>query len=173
MESYFQILEDLLLAIRLPIFTKRTKRKMFSHPKFYFFDVGVYRSIRPTGPFDSLSEAEGAALETLILQEIRGINEYFQLEYEFYYWHTTSRLEVDFILYGEKGLLAFEIKRSNQVHSKDLKSLKSFGQDYPEAKLYLLYGGTQMQYHEKITVIPYKEALVKLLSLLQGSFSLN
>jgi predicted AAA+ superfamily ATPase len=37
-ENYFSILEDLLLAFRLPAFTKRAKRHLSSHPKFYYFD---------------------------------------------------------------------------------------------------------------------------------------
>ena len=43
---------DLIRALRfgqLPVFTKRTKRRLVSHPKFYYFDVGVYLSIRPKG----------------------------------------------------------------------------------------------------------------------------
>jgi hypothetical protein len=35
------ILEDLLLACRLPVFTRKAKRKTASHPKFYFFDNGL------------------------------------------------------------------------------------------------------------------------------------
>ena len=44
-ERYFGILEDLLIGIRLPSFTKRAKRRLVSHPKFYFFDVGVFRTL--------------------------------------------------------------------------------------------------------------------------------
>src|SRR3990170_1172279 len=46
-EDYFTILDDLLLAVRLPVFRKRAKRKIVAHPKFYFFDAGVYRAMRP------------------------------------------------------------------------------------------------------------------------------
>jgi predicted AAA+ superfamily ATPase len=46
-EDYFTILEDLLLAVRLPVFTKRAKRRVVAHPKFYFFDAGVFQAIRP------------------------------------------------------------------------------------------------------------------------------
>ena len=36
-EEYFNILEDLLIAIRIPAFTKRAARKLRSHPKFFLF----------------------------------------------------------------------------------------------------------------------------------------
>ena len=38
-QDYFSILEDLLLAVRLPVFSKRAKRKLITHPKFLFFDL--------------------------------------------------------------------------------------------------------------------------------------
>ena len=68
-ENYFGIVEDLLIAYRLPVFTRRSRRRMVAHDKFYFFDVGVYRTLRPKGPLDMPEEIEGAALETLFLQE--------------------------------------------------------------------------------------------------------
>lgn len=51
-EAYIQILEDILLAFRLPVFAKRSQRAVVSHPKFYFFDTGVFQSLRPRGPLD-------------------------------------------------------------------------------------------------------------------------
>ena len=70
-EGFVSILEDLLLAFRIPIFTKRAKRNLSSHPKFYFFDAGVFRSIRPAGPLDAPQEIDGAALEGLVAQHLR------------------------------------------------------------------------------------------------------
>jgi uncharacterized protein len=52
-EDYFSILEDLLIAVRLPVFSKRAKRRLIAHPKFYYFDAGVFHSIRPRGPLDA------------------------------------------------------------------------------------------------------------------------
>ncbi len=165
-EEYFQILEDLLLAYRLPVFTKRAKRKTIAHAKFYYFDVGIYRNLRPMGPFDRPEEAEGPALESLVFQEIQAINHYFDFNYELYFWRTTDQLEIDFILYGPKGLLGIEVKRSIHVHPQDLKSLKAFQADYPTAKLYLFYGGSQTLYFDQIEAIPIQQALLTLNSIL-------
>ncbi|MCX7881235.1 MAG: hypothetical protein N2482_01835 [Patescibacteria group bacterium] len=41
-ENYFSALEDLLIGVRIPVFSKRAKRRLVAHRKFYFFDVGVY-----------------------------------------------------------------------------------------------------------------------------------
>ncbi len=153
-EGYFSILEDLLLAVRVPAFTKRAKRRVVLHPKFYFFDIGVFRSIRPRGPLDSDDEIEGAAVETLVFQELRAMNDYGELDYSMHYWRTATGAEVDFVLYGERGLLALEIKRSPRIRSEDLRPLESFLQDYPMARAFVVYGGSR-DYHEgKIRVVP-------------------
>ena len=97
----------MLISFRLPVFSKRAKRDVIAQSKFYYFDAGVYLSLRPRGPLDISSERHGPALETLFLQHLRAMNDYYYLAYEIYFWRTQSQLEVDFILYGEKGLFAF------------------------------------------------------------------
>lgn len=167
--NYFDLLYDLLLAYRIPPFTKRAKRRLVHHPKFFFFDVGVFNMLRPKGPFDRPEEIEGAALETLFLQSAIAINDLYGLKYTIYYWRTQSGLEVDFVLYGEKGIQAFEIKRSKQVTKKDCKGLFAFLKAYPTSKAYLLYGGEQQLFFDKIQVLPFENVLRQLPSILQSS----
>ncbi|MBS0358819.1 MAG: ATP-binding protein [Proteobacteria bacterium] len=167
--SYFDIVEDLLIGSQLPVFTKRAKRRLVSHPKFYFFDPGVYRIIRPTGPLDSIEEIDGAVLETLFLAHLRAVNDYLRLGYQLYFWRTSNNTEVDFVAYGERGLYAFEIKRKRKISASDLNGLRSFAKDYDIAKLYLIYGGEHEEYHDNIHVIPFKNALEKLIDILKGS----
>jgi len=165
-ENYFSILEDLLIGIRLPVFAKKAKRKLIRHQKFYYFDTGVFRAIRPTGPLDSDAEIDGPAMETLVLQELRAINDYLECNYQLYFWRTKNGLEVDFILYGPKGLVAIEVKRSSHVRKKSLRGLKEFKKDYPPAKCFLFYGGTTPLYMDHITVLPIDQALCNLDKLL-------
>jgi len=164
--NYFDILEDLLLSSRITAFTQRAKRKVIAHHKFYFFDVGVYRTLRPMGPLDSQEEAEGAALETLFLQSLSAVNDYYDLGYKIHFWRTQAGEEVDFVIYGSRGFHAFEIKRSATITSKSLKGLKAFGEDYPEAKLYIIFFGKQKEYYGNITAIPFEQALEELPQLL-------
>jgi predicted AAA+ superfamily ATPase len=62
-EGYLTILDDLLLAFTLPVFTRRAARGLQSHPKWYFFDAGLFCALRPSGPLDRPEEIAGAALE--------------------------------------------------------------------------------------------------------------
>lgn len=164
--NYFSILEDLLIGNFLFVFNKRAKRRLIFHPKFYFFDVGVYKTIRPVGPLDSLAEIEGIALETLFFQELKAINEYFNLGYNLYYWRTTNGVEVDFVLYGEKGLYAFEVKRTDKIKSSTIKGLKIFQKDYPQAKCYLIYQGKRELSEGEIRILPVEKALKNLKMIL-------
>lgn len=158
-ENYFSILEDLMIAYRLPVFAKKAKRRLVRHSKFYFFDVGVYKTIRPKGPFDAPEEIDGAALETLILQECKAINEYLNFGYEIFFWRTAEKQEVDFVLYGKNGIKAIEIKRKSSINSKDLSGLKAFMKDYPKTSAYILYGGKRVMRDGKIQIIPIESFL--------------
>lgn len=164
--QYFGILEDLLISRQIPIFSKHAKRRLTLHPKFYYFDIGIYRTLKPKGPLDLDSETDGITLESLFLQELIAINDYHNYQYKIYYWRTSNHQEVDFVLYGKRGLLAFEIKRSNRFSRKDLGSLKLFSQDYPNVKSYFVYGGTETAYIDGIQIIPYLKAISSITQLL-------
>ena len=167
-ENYFTILEDLLIGHFLPPFTKKAKRKNVKHKKFYYFDTGIYRTIRPRGPLDAPEEIDGIALETLIYQELKAINDYYKLGYDLFFWQTITGEEVDFILYGQKGIIAMEIKRKARINNKDLKGLKLFTKNYPGVRPYLLYGGDKIFYEDNITIIPIKKFLDNILKILES-----
>ncbi|MFN0118510.1 MAG: ATP-binding protein [Elusimicrobiota bacterium] len=165
-ENYFTILEDLLIAYRIPIFSKRSKRRLTLHSKFYFFDVGIYRTIRPMGPLDSIEEVEGIALETLFFQELMTLNNSLGLGYRLYYWRTSNGQEVDFVLYGPRGLFVFEIKRTGKFKIEMLSGIQSFLREYPMAKSYLVYMGERSLFEGKTQIIPAKKILQNLINIL-------
>jgi len=165
-ESYFSILEDLMIGYRIPPFSKKAKRRLIAHPKFYYFDAGVYRTLRPMGPLDAVEEVDGIALETLFLQEIIAQNSALHLGYKVFYWRTSNGQEVDFVLYGPQGLLSFEIKRTSRITSGMLRGLKSFLADYPMAKAYFVYMGNRRMYEEKIEIVPMLDILNNLGTIL-------
>lgn len=165
--NYFQVLQDLLISYELPVFSRKAKRKLVQRAKFYFFDVGVYQTLRPKGVLDRPEEITGIALETLFLQSLRAVNDYYDLRHKLYYWRTQSGLEVDFVLYGENGLHAFEIKSSSNFNEREVKGLLAFQQEYPQAQLYFIYNGRREYFFKEICVIPVEQALQQLPSLLR------
>lgn len=165
-EGWFQALEDLLLAVRLPVFRRRAKREVAAHPKFFLFDAGVFRTLRPRGPLDNDMEIDGAALETVVLNELRANNAARDWGYALHTWRTASKHEVDFVLYGPRGLHAIEVKRSAAVRDDDLKALRLFGADYPEATRWLVHGGEREELRDGVRCLPITTALAQLTAAL-------
>lgn len=161
-EGYLSVLQDLLLCFFLPVFSLRAQRKIISHPKFYYFDTGVYKHLRATGFLDNESEINGAGLEGLVAQHLVAWNDYQDAPYKLYYWRTQHGVEVDFVVYGPKGFYAIEVKNSATIHPKDLTGLKSFCEDYPEATPLLLYRGKERLQKNTILCMPVDEFLVNL-----------
>ncbi len=163
--NYIQIVEDLLLGFRLPVFSKRAKRKTITHEKFYFFDAGVYRSLRPSGPLDRPEEIDGAALEGLVAQHLRAWNAYRGEKNRLCYWRTYQQAEVDFVIYGPDGFCAIEAKNTARLRPADYSGLKSFKNEYPECQAaILLYRGKQAFKTQEISCIPCEDFLRQLTS---------
>jgi len=162
-EGYVDILQDLLLGFKLEVFSKRAKRVLVSHPKFYFFDTGVFRANRPTGPLDIPQAIEGAALEGLVAQHLRAWCDYSAGNHQLYYWQTRSQVEVDFVVYGDTTFSAIEVKNSAQIRPEDLRALKSFAEDYPQSRRFLIYRGRDRLLREGILCLPAGEFLSALM----------
>ncbi len=161
-EGYIGIIEDLLLAYRVPVFTKKAKRAVSSHPKFYFFDAGIFNILRPSGPLDRPEEKSGAALEGLVAQHIRAWIDYSHPECEMYFWRTSAGSEIDFVVYSKSIFQAIEVKNTATLHPQDLRALKAFGEDYPEAKRFLVYRGKDRLLRDGISIVPATEFLLGL-----------
>ncbi len=163
-QGYVEVLEDLLLGFRVPVFTRRAKRLLVEHPKFYFFDAGVFRSVRPRGPLDAPEEMAGAALEGLVAQHLRAWVAYgHRDDIRLYYWRTKSGVEVDFVLYGEATLCAIEVKNARHAYRADVKPLRAFREDYPQATVCLLYRGKERLMLDGVLCIPCEEFLRQLI----------
>lgn len=162
-ENYIQILEDLMLAYQLPVFSKRAQRELSSHSKFYLFDSGVFYTLRPKGILDRSEEIEGAALEGLVFQHLKAWNDYSSEKHTLAFWRTRSGVEVDFIVYGSLGFWAIEVKHAERIYSQDTKSLEAFLQDYPEAHAFLLYRGKEYIKQGNVWCIPCEDFLRNLM----------
>jgi predicted AAA+ superfamily ATPase len=161
-EGYLSILEDLLLTFRIPVFTRKAKRATVSHPKIYFFDTGLYNTLRPKGPLDRPEEIGGAALEGLVAQHLLAWIDLRRPDAGLHYWRTRAGNEVDFVLYGKNIFRAIEVKNAATVHPPDLRGLKTFGEDYPQAERILVYRGTERLLVDGIRVVPCEEFLPEL-----------
>ena len=87
---------------------------------------GVFRSIRPRGPLDRPEEISGAALEGMVAQHLRAWISYGDDRNQLFFWRTRAGAEVDFVVYGDDGLWAIEVKNGSKIHDADLRGLRAF-----------------------------------------------
>jgi uncharacterized protein len=158
---HLQILEDLLLGYTIPIFEKRAQRETTVHPKFYYFDPGVFRVLRKQGFLDRSTEVEGAALEGMVAEHLRCWIDFQKTQVELHFWRTRAGVEVDFILYGPKTFYAIEVKNGKTIAPHDLSGLKEFKKDYPEATPLLIYRGKEKIKRDGILCFPAEEFLLQ------------
>lgn len=170
---YFDLLEDLLLAVRITPFAFKAQRKIIAHSKFYFFDTGVYNTLRSRGSDTQEGEMAGAAMQTLFLQSARAINDYYSLGYTFHFWQTFAGTEVSFVLHGPRGLHAFSLTSSPIETTKLTKPARAFLKDYPDARTYLLYAGKERHISGSHTTLSFIDALKELPLLLSTQSPLH
>lgn len=111
------------------------------HQNFYYFDAGVYYSLKPRNLYNIETEKEGPASEGLVAQHLKAWIEFQKEPHQLFYWRTTSKVEVDFIVTGPSCFAAIEVKNGTTIHPGDLRGLQTFCEDYPEATAIFLYRG--------------------------------
>ncbi len=125
-EGHYSVLEDTLLGFWLSAWQPRAKIKEISHPKFYFFDPGVVRTLsgRLREPLEETDR--GVLLETFLMNEVRAWISYRNTGGKIYYWRTPSQTEIDLVYVSGKTAVGVEIKSSlkwKREFSRPLKEL--------------------------------------------------
>lgn len=163
--GYIEILEDTLLAFRLPAYEARLRVREKKHPKLYWVDAGVARAVR--GPLRQPSRDEqGALFEGWVANLLRIHRDYDQLFDEWFYWAPAeaARTEVDFVLRRGREALAIEVKSTERIGPGDLRGLMAIT-DLPRlARRVVVYRGSRrMKTADGIEVWPierFHQALV-------------
>ena len=159
--EYYQILVDTLLGKMIAPFKRRQDRQVISRTsKFYLFDVGVAGSITKRHLEEEKGELFGKALEHFIFMELSAYNSYNELDYEINFWRTKSGLEVDFVLGA--GEVAIEIKGTNRVDKRDLRSLITFMEEYSPRKSMVVCNEREERVYREIQIIPWRKFLYDL-----------
>ena len=124
-EGYFSVLEDTLLSWRLRAFEIRPRVRERAHPKVYWIDAGIVRSLKGSrGP--TIAEERGPLVEGWVANVLRASISYGSLPIEMSYLPRQGGFsEVDFILKHGDDLVAIEVKASGAVDSRALKGLRS------------------------------------------------
>jgi predicted AAA+ superfamily ATPase len=127
---YFQILEDTLVAYRVfPYLNPKHDLDLIKHPKFYFFDNGVYNGM--LNNFAASIDRVGKLSEQLVFSQLLHSAWAADKEIKISSFRTRNGLEVDFVVELDQKLYAIEVKHSDQVHPDDLEGLRLFDSKVP------------------------------------------
>ena len=141
-QQYFQILEDTFLAFKIPAWSRSERRRMVSHPRYYFFDTGVTNALAHTLTNQLNPNVFGRRFEQFVICQLMSSIDYRRLDLELFYWRTSHGAEVDVLLcQGNRIVCALEIKSSQNIGVQRLGGLKSFMEDNRDVPAYVLGRG--------------------------------
>ena len=130
-EGYLQILEDTLVAFRLPAYENKLRVRQRMHPKLYWTDSGVVRAAKRQ--LEGLAhEEKGALFEGFVAQVLKAYRELGKLSCDqISYWSAgKNSIEVDFVLERGKEIIGIEAKSGMELDKKwfaGLLALKNTG----------------------------------------------
>jgi predicted AAA+ superfamily ATPase len=166
LRRYFQILEDTLLAFRIPPFaSRRTTRHVSHRDRILFFDVGVRNALLGLHRRPPPATERGKLFEHwLILQCI-----YFararHLPWRFSAYRTDAGAEVDFVIDTGPKLVAIECKAGRNVSRSQLGGLRSFASvaHKPTRLLVAFQGDRPQRFDDGVEAVPYRRLLLEVL----------
>lgn len=143
-DGYLAILEDTLVACRLPAFESRLRVRERKHPKLYWVDPGLARAAkRQLGAVTA--EERGPLLEGFVLTVLRAHNEVATLFEEIWYWAPAQAraTEVDFLLRRGREYVAIEVKARPRISSTELAGLRAIADLRGLVRRVVLYLGSR------------------------------
>lgn len=155
--NYYEVLEDTLIGVLVPAFQPRVRIKEVAHPKFYFFDTGVVRTLCQRHRISELDALEqGFLFETLVLGELRAWNEYQKRGFEIKYWATPAETEIDFVVISASEVfLAIEVKSSVKYRSEYSTVLREWKQNKKCEHAWVILPDVGNQEHAGVKVLSF------------------
>ena len=163
-KEYFFILEDTMVGFFLEPFHNSFRKRLVEKPKFYFFDLGVVRSLSRTLsiPLIPRTAAYGEAFEHFILLEFIRLGSYFQPDYRFSFIRTAGDVEVDLVIERPgKPLLCIEIKSTDAINTIDISAFYKITKDIENCEAIVLSQDRFMKKFDHVTCYPWKQGIAE------------
>lgn len=157
--SYFQILEDCLIAERIePLTSSRTRRKLTRSQKYLIFDLGVRRVCAREGsalPHSQVGHIFEQAMGLELIRALRFRADQARLRF----WRDPDGPEIDWLVETSSDLVPIEVKWTDSPELKHAKHLNVFLDEYPQAKHgYILCRAPRpLRLSKRITALPWMQ----------------
>jgi len=161
-KDYFSILEDTMIGFFLEPFHNSFRKRLVEKPKFYFFDLGVVRSLsrRLSVPLVPKTAAYEEAFEHFILLEFICLGSYFYPDYRFSFIRTAGDVEVDLVVERPgRRLLCIEIKSSDTINQIDINAFSKITKDIENCEAIVLSQDRFMKKFDHVICYPWKQGL--------------
>jgi predicted AAA+ superfamily ATPase len=157
-KSYYQLLEDMFVGVRVPAYSKSPRKNILSSPKFLLFDLGVRHAAAGLTPSLDIALADpGRYFEQWV-----GLELWRRLQYRgqgtLYHQRTKDGAEVDFIIDYENGLTPIEVKWTEHPSLKDARHLLTFMDEHlrQARHSYIICRCPRpLQLEERVTALPW------------------
>jgi predicted AAA+ superfamily ATPase len=164
-QSYYQILEDTLLAITIEPFHESIRKRQAQKPKYYLFDLGVTRALTQslTVSLQPKTYPYGRAFEHFIVAEIYRLQAYKELDFRLSYLRTKDNLEIDLIIErpGRPRAL-IEIKSTQLIREEDVTALNSIASDIANQEAFCFSQDPTPKQFKAVRAIHWQDGLREL-----------
>lgn len=128
---YFNLLETGYQIANLHNYVSNPTSRIVKSKKVFWTDMGLAAHLAKIHNVEALKKHIdlGFWLEQGVFQTLQTWKS-LGLDRNVFYWRTTGKDEVDFILEKGDQLVAIEVKSTEGVHSSDLKTLRKFQEEY-------------------------------------------
>jgi len=130
-KGYYQLLEDMFIGVRIPAWSKSSRKNLLSTPKFLLFDLGV----RHAAAGLEVSRATIRSNPGPLFEQWVGLELWRRLQYlgqgELSYLRTRDGAEIDFLVERKGRVIPFEVKWTEHPTLSDARHLITFLKEYP------------------------------------------
>ncbi len=166
-QSYYEILEDTFVALRVDPYLKSARRRLVAHPRYYLFDPGVTNALAGQLHGSLGPETRGRRFEQFIVTQLQASLSYLCAGVDLRFWRTHLGAEVDLLLCrGSSILAAVEIK-SSERELRDLRGLRLFLEDHPRVPAFAVGPIERARQLDSVSVVPWRELFERLPKLVE------
>lgn len=157
---YIDLLETTYQIFFLRPYFANIGKRLIKMPKVYLGDTGMACHLCAAENWETLDRQgrTGNMVETWAASELKKLTSFGDVTCQLYYWRTYAGREVDFILEHGDGIVAIEVKWTQNIGDSDLAGLKDCARDLKDRHRLsiLLYPGTEMiAVDERTLVVPF------------------
>jgi len=161
LDNYLTLLEQVYQVFKLKSYQKNIGKEMIKSPKVYFADSGVLSHLLRVKTIDDLNNSSynGDIVETFVFSELKKHISLHEDFFNFNYYRTKDKKEIDFILESDKYLLAIEVKSSQTARVDDFKHIIDLEPRIKGKKfigIVLYFGERVICFKEKFWAVPMR-----------------